>query len=221
MPQTAEIQDLKRMFFSASSVRALQDGRKSQTRRLLPDWCQEAGRVMRSESLGYSMEKMDGEKVTRFVWAGEGTTRQVHPQYPPGTYLVAEPLYAEVDPDEHEYAYYKADNRPVRSQYPNDNVRVEWPYQRPNIPSTFCRKEFCRYKIDVTDVRVERLGDISAEDIAEEGVRWGVAPSPNPSALEGFVARWEKIHGEGSWEEDKERWVWVYDLAPIQRLDRD
>lgn len=67
--------------------------------------------------------------------------------------------------------------------------------------------------LKITDVRLERLQDISDEDAVAEGVDLGLpeheADQPLPTML--FERLWNSIYGEGAW--DKNPWVWVISFA--------
>jgi hypothetical protein len=74
-----------------------------------------------------------------------------------------------------------------------------------------------RITLEITDVRVERLQDISEEDARAEGIRgtesseWGCE-----GLLHDFETLWESINGEGSW--DANPWVWVVSFKPVQEV---
>ena len=101
-------------------------------------------------------------------------------------------------------------------------------------PSIFMPKEACRIRLEITNIRVERLQDISEEDAKAEGVYfygwddyhqtdyknysyndkgmcddWGVQ-----TAKESYQTLWESINGRGSWE--KNPWVWVIEFIRIR-----
>lgn len=65
-------------------------------------------------------------------------------------------------------------------------------------PSIHMPKWAARIWLRVLDVRVERIQDITEEDAIAEGV----------ASRDEFIALWESIHGAGSWERND--WVWVY-----------
>lgn len=70
--------------------------------------------------------------------------------------------------------------------------------------------------IKITDVRVERLWDISEEDAKAEGTERMALDDLGGSCRthkRGFQSLWESIHGEGAWEANP--WVWVYDFRRI------
>jgi len=109
-------------------------------------------------------------------------------------------------------------------------------------PSIFMPKAACRLYLQITDIRVERLQDISEEDAKAEGVQPncdGAENCPSPkckatgcqsageyyhymrdfedfpafSAKESFESLWEKINGAESWEANP--WVWVISFKKI------
>lgn len=93
-------------------------------------------------------------------------------------------------------------------------------------------REFSRLTLTVTDVRVQRLQEISEEDIAAEGVR---ADDPEPigiigrpimtvmtwsggkdySARAAFKRRWNNLHGSDAWSLDP--WVAAYTFTVERR----
>lgn len=82
-----------------------------------------------------------------------------------------------------------------------------------------------RITLEITDVRVERLQDISEDDARAEGVAceseraWdGCGEDPYASAVSrgyhaAFKHLWESIHGPGSWARND--WVWAYTFRRI------
>lgn len=81
-----------------------------------------------------------------------------------------------------------------------------------------------RITLEITNIRVERLNDISKEDAIAEGVDHRKCPTyQSPEQLEhmirfgsyaftidypgGFKSLWESINGEDSWAANP--WVWV------------
>jgi hypothetical protein len=82
------------------------------------------------------------------------------------------------------------------------------------VPSIHMPRWASRISLRITDVRVERLNDISASDALAEGMtfpeamQWGNAPQ------DAFAELWRRINGEASW--DANPWVWVisFQTAP-------
>lgn len=93
-------------------------------------------------------------------------------------------------------------------------------------PSIFMPRWASRITLEITEVRVQRLQDISEEDAIAEGIRstlfrpddgfplcTGYSPEPDdgksilyPSAREAYASLWERINGPGSWSN---LWVWA------------
>lgn len=87
------------------------------------------------------------------------------------------------------YAY-KADNDPLHSI-------IKWK------PSLFMPKEASRIKLKITDIKVERLQEITEEDAIREGVK----------SKDSFKSLWTKINGAESWKNNP--FVWVISFKKI------
>ena len=101
---------------------------------------------------------------------------------------------------------YRADG-----EYQNERGTWRW---RPGIHMP---RWASRITLEITDVRVERLQDISGMDAKREGVS---VPAHIPEdgadldyARRGFRRLWEEIHGECSW--DANPWVWVIEFKKL------
>lgn len=93
----------------------------------------------------------------------------------------------------------------------------------------FVKAELMRHHIKITDVKIERLQDISDDDIIREGV-WqfydnknlfyvskNIGYAPNVAFLSAREAFWyliDNISGKGTWESNP--YVWVYDFELIK-----
>lgn len=85
-----------------------------------------------------------------------------------------------------------------------------WKYK----PSIHMPRWASRFTLEITNVRLERLQDISEKDAAVEGY----ASDGDESARIWYAMLWEKINGEGSWAANP--WVWVIDFKThIQNVD--
>lgn len=88
-------------------------------------------------------------------------------------------------------------------------------------PSIHMPRWASRLTLEVTEVRVERLQDISEEDARAEGVEpiailrdYAAGPLPVISYRKGFEVLWEQINGPASW--DANPWVWVVGFKRIE-----
>lgn len=82
-----------------------------------------------------------------------------------------------------------------------------------------------RITLEITEVRVQRLQDISEEDAQAEGVEPGCLTCGEncidrggcgccrPCYRESFCLLWNKINGPGSW--DANPWVWAVSFRPL------
>ena len=92
----------------------------------------------------------------------------------------------------------------------------------------FVRADLMPHRIRITNIRVERLQDISEEDCIAEGVwkahnvglegvtYWyhGLANSSFRTAKDAYASLIDKISGKGTWESNL--WVFVYDFELIK-----
>lgn len=92
----------------------------------------------------------------------------------------------------------------------------------------FVKADFMPHRIRITNIRVERLQDISEEDCIAEGVwrddnvglegttYWyhGLANSSFRTAKEAYAALIDKISGKGTWESNP--WIFVYDFELVK-----
>ena len=70
-------------------------------------------------------------------------------------------------------------------------------------PSIFMPRKASRITLEITGIRVERLKDISNEDCFAEGL-----PADTTKGNRTWYGDlWEEINGKGSWDENP--WVWV------------
>lgn len=89
-------------------------------------------------------------------------------------------------------------------------------------PSIYMRREDSRLTLRVEAVRVERLQEISEADARAEGVdpvRAGQdADGPIKTYRTGFVRGWDSINGKRApWSSNP--WVWVVTFARLDRID--
>lgn len=92
----------------------------------------------------------------------------------------------------------------------------------------FVRADLMPHHIRITNIRVERLQDISEEDCLKEGIwrddnvglegttywYYGLANSSFRTAKEAYAALIDKISGKGTWESNP--WVFVYDFELVK-----
>ncbi|CUY57733.1 hypothetical protein LL394_001059 [Serratia marcescens] len=81
-------------------------------------------------------------------------------------------------------------------------------------PSIHMPRWASRIMLEITAVRVERLNDISEEDAKAEGVKAGVCPGHEHMMHQvAFSELWQSIYGEESWRANP--WVWVIEFKQV------
>ncbi|EOX9507704.1 TPA: hypothetical protein ACXI22_004734 [Citrobacter amalonaticus] len=222
------------MIFNGEMVRAILDGRKTQTRRVVKG-------VEGADSFTPEWD-INGEQI--FVVCGEKDHTQMNPvlgaiSCPFGAVgdriwvretfqgpLVSEELFEEYRayPEKFEtpqYCEYAADGG-AKPEYCDldDNIRHGW------RPSIHMPRWASRITLEITDVRVERLNDISQEDALAEGMEltgWKPTYSDPDSGGEvctpydNFAELWQSIYSAGSWLSNP--WVWVIEFRRIEGGD--
>ena len=146
-------------------------------------------------------------KVGDRLWVRETTRMRYMPNL-----LTGEPTNAQA-------AEYEADGEPVLT--PN-GFDYAWWYSRKSCPSIYMPRMASRLTLEITDVRVERLQDISEADAKAEGVSLiaeGQEPDGSPDECSGghkaaFSKLWESINGPGSWSANP--WVWALTFRRLE-----
>lgn len=156
---------IKSILFNTEMVRAILDGRKTCTRRIVKP--QQFIGMLRDKCKNGAPEEFLKKKKLMFKPYCDMTDIELintayKAPYQPGDILyVRETFYEDED-----CIFYKADNEKLTG-YRNmrgEDIVVKW------HPSIHMPKEAARIWLKVTDVRVERLQDITLEDIKNEGI---------------------------------------------------
>lgn len=184
----------KPILFSTPMVQAIFDDRKTQTRRII--------KPQPKDDLSFL-----GWKLPEYVQVafGRGVKTDSLHKFPFGQ--VGDVLWVREtwqNSENNVYYHYKADfTEPGKG----------WK------PSIFMPKDAARIWLKITDVRVERLNDISAEDSQKEGITWNQgeeweAKYQNAYSYK-FKMLWDSINGEESWNANP--WVWVIEFERIEK----
>ncbi|HBQ8740443.1 TPA: hypothetical protein OME01_001844 [Klebsiella pneumoniae] len=92
-------------------------------------------------------------------------------------------------------------------------------------PSIHMPRAASRILLEITDVRVERLNAISEEDARAEGIIDGGClncgepepcgcANPEPDATDAFAYLWQSIYGQENWNANP--WVWVIEFKRVE-----
>jgi hypothetical protein len=198
------------IIFSTPMVKAILAGRKTQTRRILKRSTEFKGPYnpayveSHKDHKGWARICPYGSPGDR-LWVRETWGHTGH-----GVWKVSDARMASLNGK----VVYRAD----------DDTPGGW------FPSIHMPREFARIFLKVTDVRVERLRDISEYDAKAEAppeptvrkTRHQIAQSGTSNVGSGvrddFRHLWESINGAGSW--DKNPWVYALTFERVEALEK-
>lgn len=201
---------MKPILFNTDMVRAIQEGRKSVTRRAV-------------RTPGDVHELFPVHSKDSIVWRSNGTDVwfEIASRYHTGDILYVRETWTKnwyVDPDGYTHYdqpmyYYAADGTPDitlmdDNGFTLDDQRIRW------RPSIHMPKEAARLFLRVTDVRVERLQDINDDGVVAEGLEIG----------DPFDELWDstiKPADRDRYGWDANPWVWVFKFERISKEDKD
>ena len=199
------------MIFNGEMVRAILDGRKTQTRRTVKFpvhdknlGCELAGNELAGElSAGNYLNSAFGKPGDR-IWVRE-TWQAIH-DYCDENGHVDERRYARSIP-RHRGNYW----HPVYEEAWGNESREdrEFPWR----PSIHMPRWASRILLEITDVRVERLKSISDGDAIREGCSTADMKSGDCVA-DVFARLWASIYGDESWNSNP--WVWVIEFKRVE-----
>jgi hypothetical protein len=181
------------ILFSAPMVKAILEGRKTQTRRVLksPDPCCYDPRPFPKQY-----------EVGMRLWVRETWTRG----------------RANFEPKDG--ATWKAKNGSTgpylyrANQYANDK-EITW------RPCIFMPRDASRITLEIVNVRVERIQEISHDDVLCEGTPLEGQFSPRKQQLTipqiVFSHRWDALNGKRGFGWDKNPWVWVVEFKRMEK----
>ena len=206
------------ILFSSSMVRAILDGSKTQTRRVVkpqPEWVNENAGCGIATGGGI----MPSPRADWLHWRGSRLLRP-EPRCPyglPGDRLwvretfaiVPRTAYARSDgvqqtlrpDDDHDAAIYRAG-------WDRSNGGFRW------RPSIHMPRWASRILLEIADVRVERLQDISEADAKAEGAHNHKYNGLDLAYARAYSDLWESINGPDSWAANP--WVWVVEFRRIE-----
>ncbi len=224
------------MIFNGEMVRAILDGRKTQTRRIMkpqPEPCPRGGHWWPSnvfKTMLHVEEEMQNSKggwgglvgdACPFGDVGDRIWVRETFQGPLFDYDLMDSYCKDPTPFEKpEFCVYKADGVPAPEFYDaDDELHCCW------RPSIHMPRWASRILLEITNVRVERLNAISEEDARAEGIIDGGClncgepepcgcANPEPDATDAFAYLWQSIYGQESWNANP--WVWVIEFKRVE-----
>jgi hypothetical protein len=213
------------ILFSAPMVRAILEGSKTQTRRIIKP--KKGGEIVGVGGPGIAMEKLSdcefstvvspfgqpGDRLwVRETWQGPLIDEELEDEFRQSPDFFKKPAFC---------AYRSTDTLDAINA---DGEELGW------RPSIHIPRWASRINLEITGVRVERLQDISEEDACAEGVErmsamQGCGLYRNYlDALTGYIrpddsfsSLWKSINGPGSWGANP--WVWVIEFKRAGRKE--
>ena len=212
------------ILFSGEMVRAILEGRKTQTRRVVklgdPDY----------SNCRYIPH--NSEMVWRFDYSlhGGGTSWEDHncPYGQPGDRLWVREAWAKSvrDPEGPSWDD-DADHENFDILYRATDEGYEWtdavgdPVSAPWKPSIHMPRWASRLTLEVTGVRVERLQEIKRRDAIAEGVDDNDSINvgrkiANEKVRMRFAILWDSINSKRGYDWDSNPWVWVVEFKTVK-----
>lgn len=201
---------IKPILFNTEMVLAILDGRKTCTRRLV--------KTRRKDACGFYVTKRpDGSFAGIYEYDEDERMfeNQLIPPYKPGDILYVRETFMQAAA--HTF-WYKADDN---SWIPEG---LHW------HPSIHMPKEAARIWLKVTDVRVERLQDITDDGAKAEGANWkngrnvGWEEKMKRTATERFAEIWDSTIKKSDldrygWKANP--WVWVIEFERCEKPEEE
>lgn len=222
------------MIFNSEMVKAILDGRKTQTRRIVkpqPELTKGSGFSWNGALYGAGSDDREtnrnfahikcpfgkpGDRIwVRETWAllgnEDGCCVDWNDNLCKGDEKTAARIYrASCEQRPGDYGLWSIpDNAYWKPHTENEKFEGAW------RPSIHMPRWASRLLLEITDVRVERLRSMSQDDARAEGV---IAASGPMEAGLAFRELWESIYGEESWKANP--WVWCISFKRIEGTDK-
>ena len=233
----------KPIIFCTDMVRAILDGRKTQTRRVIKPRCCNSVFELLGGVLCEAIPLRPPERLENGMTRHKGRQfPKCKPPHQPGDILWVREMWAEREIDGIHRYFYKADlsscdgHRPPpfydcprderKSAEPCELCEFEDGYIRWR-PSIHMPREAARLLLLVTDVRAERLQDITPADCLKEGIAAKYTAPGGLSAsvkLVDFRNLWNSLNAKrdgGAYAWERNPWVWVYEFERCEKPEEE
>jgi hypothetical protein len=195
---------MKGILFKEDMFKAVINGNKTQTRRIIPE------KELADDKL------MTDKKIQKFLCEARARYKKGEVVFMKEPFAIKE-IHQEPPGD------------PISYLYNTSHLKEDFDFQN----KLFMPAKYARYFIKIKDVRVEKLQDISYEDSISEGIRVEYDPDDcrplyyfypcnnlrdstfvgNP--ITSFYSLWKSINDQDSW--DKNPWVFAYELELTEK----
>ena len=211
----------KPVLFNTEMVRAILEGRKTVTRRVLklPSYIEqnENGLYTLFADGDCCYENQSMEEIKDYI----------KPPFKAGDYLYVRETWTDPTPDQSGYPILYMAHMPMRWEEDDVTLKAEDYKWRPSIHMP---KEAARIFLKVTDVRVERLQDMEEEDAINEGIHPKMCPNCSGldcdlcseseyTVMDEFMYLWNSTIKKADldkygWEANP--WVWVIEFERVE-----
>ncbi len=178
------------IIFNSESVRAILDGQKTMTRRVVKFTKKIPADMMNDQAEFYCLYGKYGDRL----WVKEALRSE----------------YTTVDDDTPggELAIYMVDDAVVS----RDGKPAAYEWERSVLPAIFMPLWASRITLEIVSVKVERLQEISKEDAIAEGLKpygWG---HDDGTIQRCFAEKWDAINARRGYSWVTNPWVWVIEF---------
>lgn len=212
------------ILFSAPMVRAILEGRKTVTRRVVKPYRKHpiVNLALAEPTLGYSGRHNDPDSWGyEFIDDGAPAPLSAWPELcsygQPGDRLWIRETFAATDFGNNvKAAWYRATQEAHVESLPESLRAMAAPPDGRWKPSIYMPRWASRITLEVTGMRVERLQDITESDAAREGCLPPVESDGSVACgrrKTAFRSLWESINGPDSWGANP--WVWVIEFKRV------
>lgn len=215
------------ILFSDRLVRAILDGRKTQTRRVVkvqpPEWWTHP----RATAAG---QRDSGEwRYTNPFGGASSVTATIGPcpYGGPGDRLYVREAWA--TPSSYDHLSPTDALELMRTRLPGGRPQIWYrATTRPDVierfaargdrwrPSIHMPKGLSRITLEVTGVRVERLQEIRPDDVVAEGIENPHLYPDDPLLIDAFARLWDQINASRGYGWDANPWVWVIEFRRVE-----
>lgn len=207
---------IKPILFNTDMVRAIMDGRKTCTRRVV--------KTRRKDACGFYVTKRTDGSFTGIYEYDEDERmfeNQLIPPYKPGDILYVRETW-------HRYTKRvgKGEGCHLEEHYGyKASIANSEDAEEPWKPSIHMPKEAARIWLKVTDVRVERIQEITVDDIRNEGLS---SAAVHCGDMEIALKEWENLWNSTIKKSDLGRygwnaspWVWVIEFERCEKTQEE
>ena len=206
------------IIMGAESVRAILEGRKTQTRRVI--------KPQPSVSYHWSGDAYEEGGMVKAVLSSKPT---IHFDYMPKCrWQVGDRLWVR-ETVFFETFHQQSDEELKRDGF-NPNIGV-WVYRADNheyptitanwTSPMFMPREASRITLKITDIRVERVQDISAKDAIAEGIPAPYVARDEFEPISMYQKQWNKLNAKRGYPWESNPWVWCIGFKRVHDQKED